>query len=164
MHEAHLLLPETLLQLAPGVRTRFDAAGHVLLDSPDGTVLDMGPRGFDTLALFAQPIALGAALERLEGEGPSSTHYAPTLNVINMLLEEGALLRPAAGRGPTSGWADPVEHARMLHEACPGVSARRPERRTPTPLVPECDGPVPRSRHRSLRGSVGWMGRNPPTA
>ena len=33
-----------------------------------------------------------------------------------MLIEEGALVRPGAGRGPTSGWADPVEHARMLHD------------------------------------------------
>ena len=33
-----------------------------------------------------------------------------------MLIEEGALVQPDAGRGPTSGWADPVEHARMLHD------------------------------------------------
>ena len=33
-----------------------------------------------------------------------------------MLVEEGALVVPHAGRAPTSGWADPVEHARMLHD------------------------------------------------
>jgi hypothetical protein len=33
-----------------------------------------------------------------------------------MLIEEGALMEPDGGRGPTSGWADPVEHARMLHD------------------------------------------------
>ena len=33
-----------------------------------------------------------------------------------MLIEEGALVPPDADRGPTSGWADPVEHARMLHD------------------------------------------------
>ena len=38
------------------------------------------------------------------------------MNVLNMLIEEGALVRPDAGRGPASGWADPVEHARMLHD------------------------------------------------
>ena len=108
------LSPETLLRLAPGVRTRSDAAGHVLLDAPDGTVVDLGPRGYATLSLFAQPFALGAAIERLEREAPS-TDFAPTMNVVNMLIEEGALVRPGAGQ-PASGWADPVEHARMLHD------------------------------------------------
>jgi len=109
------LSPKTLLQLAPGVRTRFDAAGHVLLDSPDGTVVDLGPRGFATLSLFSEPLALGEAIERLERER-RSTDFAPTMHVVNLLLEEGALVRPGADGGPTSGWADPVEHARMLHD------------------------------------------------
>ncbi len=109
------LSPETLLQLAPGVRTRFDATGHVLLDAPDGTVIDLGPRGYATLSLFAQPLALGQAIDRLEREAPS-TDFAPTMNVLNMLMEEGALVRPDAVGSPTSGWADPVEHARMLHD------------------------------------------------
>ena len=110
------LSPETLLQLAPGVRTRFDAAGHVLLDAPDGTVVDLGPRGYATLSLFAQPLALGAAIERLESEAPF-TDFAPTMHVVNMLIEEGALVQPNGGRRPAMGWADPVEHARMLHDA-----------------------------------------------
>jgi protein arginine N-methyltransferase 1 len=33
-----------------------------------------------------------------------------------MLIEEGALVPPDVDRGPTRGWADPVEHARMLHD------------------------------------------------
>ena len=110
------LAPETILQLAPGVRTRFDAAGHVLLDAPDGTIVDLGPRGFTALGLFARPLALGAAIARLEADEHSSTDFALTMNVINMLMEEGALVEPGAGRGPTSGWADPVEHGRMLHD------------------------------------------------
>ena len=109
------LSPETLLQLAPGVRTRFDVAGHVLLDAPNGTVVDLGPRGYAALSLFARPLALGDEIERLEREAPS-TEFAPTMNVLNMLIEEGALVRPDAGLGPASGWADPVEHARMLHD------------------------------------------------
>ena len=115
LYDLHLS-PETLLQLAPGVRTRFDAAGHVLVDAPDGTVIDVGPRGFATLSLFARPLALGHAIDRLEAGERSATDFLPTLSVINMLIEEGALVRPGAGRGPTSGWADPVEHARMLHD------------------------------------------------
>ena len=109
------LSPETLLQLAPGVRTRFDAAGHVLLDAPDGTIVDLGPRGYAACLLFARPLALGEAIERLGREAPS-TDFAPTMNVLNMLIEEGALVSPDAGRGPASGWADPVEHGRMLHD------------------------------------------------
>ncbi len=114
MYDEHLS-PETLLQLAPGVRTRLDAAGHVLLDAPNGTVVDLGPRGFTTLSLFSEPRALGEAIDRLEHDLPS-TDFAPAVNVINMLLDEGALVRSDAGGKPTSGWADPVEHARMLHD------------------------------------------------
>ena len=33
-----------------------------------------------------------------------------------MLIEESALVSPGAERARTSGWADPVEHARMLHD------------------------------------------------
>ncbi len=96
------------------MRTRFDAAGHVLLDAPNGTVVDLGPRGYAALSLFARPLALGDAIERLEREAPF-TDFAPTMSVVNMLIEEGALVRPD-GRAPASGWADPVEHARMLHD------------------------------------------------
>jgi precorrin-6B methylase 2 len=110
------LSAETRLQLAPGVRTRLDAAGHVLLDAPDGTIIDLGPKGFATLSMFARPFSLGAAIERLENDSNGSTDFVPTMSVINMLLEEGALVPLDAGRVPTRGWADPVEHARMLHD------------------------------------------------
>ena len=108
--------PETLLHLAPNVRTRFDALGHVLVDAPDGTIIDIGPTGYAILSLFSRPLALGAAIDRLEHEEHSSTDFVPTLSVINMLIEEGALVQPEARTGPSSGWADPVEHARMLHD------------------------------------------------
>jgi precorrin-6B methylase 2 len=115
--EPHVdLSPETVLQLAPGIRTRFDAAGHVLLDAPNGTIVDLGPRGFAALSLFSRPLTLGDAIERLEGDGFSPTDFAPTMSVVNILIEEGALVEPEGGRGLTSGWADPVEHARMLHD------------------------------------------------
>src|SRR5262245_28128588 len=110
------LSPDTLLQLAPGLRTRFDAMGHVLVDAPDGTVVDAGPRGFATLSLFADPLALGEAIDRLETGEHAASDFVPALSVLNMLIEEGALVRPGAARGPSSGWADPVEHARMLHD------------------------------------------------
>jgi precorrin-6B methylase 2 len=108
--------PETLLHVAPNVRTRFDAAGHVLVDAPDGTIIDIGPQGYAILSLFSRPLPLGDAIERLEGGEGSSTDFVPTLSVINMLIEEGALVQPQSHRAPSSGWADPVEHARMLHD------------------------------------------------
>ena len=111
------LSPETILQIAPDVRMRFDSTGHLLIDSPTGTVVDAGPRGFAIVALFAQPIALGAAIARLELQEPGSTDFAQTMGVVNLLLEEAALVLPAADRGQTSGWADPLEHARMLHDS-----------------------------------------------
>jgi predicted RNA methylase len=110
------LSPETRLQLAPGVRTRLDAAGHVLIDAPDGTIIDAGPNGFATLSMFARPLSLGAAIEQLEDDGNGSTEFVPTMSVINMLIEEGALVPTDLDRLPTRGWADPVEHARMLHD------------------------------------------------
>jgi protein arginine N-methyltransferase 1 len=110
------LSPDTYLQLAPGIRTRLDAAGHVLVDAPDGTIIDVGPRGFQTLSMFARPLSLGDALERLESSINGSTDFVPTVSVINMLIEDGALVQPDADRTPTRGWADPIEHARMLHD------------------------------------------------
>jgi hypothetical protein len=110
------LSPDSVLELAPGIRTRRDRAGHVIVDSPVGTIIDIGPRGFGILALFSEPIGLGDAIDRLEREQAYSTDFAPILSVLNMLIEESALISPDAERAPTSGWADPVEHARMLHD------------------------------------------------
>ena len=93
-----------------------DAIGHVLVDSPVGTVVDIGPRGFGILALFSEPRALGAAITALERASGAATDFAPTMSVINMLLEEGVLVEVGTDRPVTSGWADPVEHPRMLHD------------------------------------------------
>jgi precorrin-6B methylase 2 len=110
------LSPDTFLQLAPGIRTRFDNAGHVVVDSPVGTIIDIGPRGFAILARFTEPIRLGDVIDGLERERDHWTDFALTLNALNMLIEESALVSPGSGRRPTSGWSDPVEHARMLHD------------------------------------------------
>jgi len=110
------LSPDTVLQLAPNFRTRLNAAGHVIIDSPVGTIVDIGPRGFAILSMFSRPLRLGDALERLEAELGGSTDFAPTMSVVNMLIEENTLIVSAASRAPTSGWADPIEHARMLDD------------------------------------------------
>jgi precorrin-6B methylase 2 len=105
-----------VLELAPEIRTRRAASGHVLVDSTVGTIIDIGPNGFAILSLFSTPLTLGSAIEHLERDRGASTDFAPTMSVINMLIEEGALRLPYAGRAPASGWADPIEHARMLHD------------------------------------------------
>lgn len=87
MHGNHLS-PQTLLQLAPGIRTRFDMTGHVLVDAPDGTVVDIGPRGYAILSLFSRAMTLGNAIDRLEDAERSSTDFVPALSVINMLIED----------------------------------------------------------------------------
>jgi precorrin-6B methylase 2 len=110
------LSPDTPLRLAPETRTRLDTAGHVLVDAPDGTIIDLGPKGFATLSMFARPLGLAAAIARLENAEDGSTDFLPTIGVINTLIEEGVLLPTDAARVPTRGWADPVEHARMLHD------------------------------------------------
>jgi precorrin-6B methylase 2 len=109
------LSPDTILRLAPNFRTRLDAAGHVIVDSPAGTVVDIGPWGFAILSMFSRPVTLGEAIGRLETEFGGSTEFAPTMSVVNMLIEENTLIA-SGGRAPTSGWADPIEHARMLHD------------------------------------------------
>jgi len=60
------LSPDTVLQLAPSFRTRLDAAGHAIVDSPVGTIVDTGPRRFAILSMFSRPPALGDALDRLD--------------------------------------------------------------------------------------------------
>ena len=109
------LSAETVLRLAPGLRARVNAAGHVLVDSPVGTIVDIGPRGFSILSVFSTPRRLDEAIDCIERE-LHATDFAPTINVINMLLEEQALLPTDASTTRTSGWADPIEHARMLHD------------------------------------------------
>ena len=37
-----------------------------MVDSPVGTIIDIGPRGFVILAMFSQPIRLRDAIDRLD--------------------------------------------------------------------------------------------------
>ena len=129
---AHLS-PETLLQLAPGVRTRFDAAGHVLLDAPDGTAVDLGPRGYAALSLFAQPLALGEAIELVRARG--TLHRLRADDERRQHADRGrrprATGRPAAGRqaaGPTR-WSTPgcsMTTAGLVTTSAALVAAVRP--------------------------------------
>lgn len=104
----------TRLQIAAGLRTRLGRDGHVLVDSPVGTLIDIGPRGYALLDLFSQPTTLGQAVDLTASGDPTS--FAPTMSALNMLIEEGALVTPEQTGRQVTGWADPVEHARMLHD------------------------------------------------
>ena len=88
------LSAETVLELAPGIRTRLDAARHVVVDAPIGTIVDIGPRGFGILSTFSQPTSLGDAIDHFERVYGHSTDLAPTLSVLNMLIEESVLVTP----------------------------------------------------------------------
>ena len=116
MHARDLPLgPDVVLRLSPSLRTRMEVSGHVLVDSPSGTVVDLGPHGYRLLDLLSEPVALGTALERIESR-MDVTDVAPAVGVVNQLLEESALVLASGHPAPTSGWADPVEHGRMLHD------------------------------------------------
>lgn len=110
------LPPETVLQVVAGVRGQVDDRGHVLVDSPVGTVVDAGPRGFAILSHFAEPAVLGDAIEWLLDGSVAATDFAPSMTVIGALIETGALMRADADRSQPSGWSDPVQHARMLDD------------------------------------------------
>ena len=110
------LSPDSVLQLTPGIRTRRDHAGSVKSTRQWEASIDMTEGLQDVgFVLRANPTA-ATPLTGWSRDQPHSTDFAPTLSVLNMLIEESALVSPGAERARTSGWADPVEHARMLHD------------------------------------------------
>ena len=72
--------------------------------------------------MFARPLALGEMIGQLESGECIETDFLPMVSVINMLVDEGALVPADADRGSTRGWAIRSsihvrrEHARMLHD------------------------------------------------
>jgi precorrin-6B methylase 2 len=102
---------ETEVGLVPGLRTRTDAEGRVWVDTPSGIPVDAGLDGFAILSLFEKRGSLGSALAQLRGRPDSIAAAA----VVMSLVETGAIV-DAATLGARKGWADPVEHAWMLHD------------------------------------------------
>ena len=103
----------TELALAPGVRTRVDGSGHVLVDTPVGAVVDLGPDGFSILALLSKPHTRREIITALEAR--PERDLKPAAGAVMKLIEWGAVV-DAGSFGVRRGWADPVEHARMLHD------------------------------------------------
>ena len=109
------LSPDTRLQLELGLRTRFGADRHLLVESPEGAIVDTGPWGFAILSHFSRPTVLGDVVEQLEGECDHSGELMSAMGVVKLLVDAGALIAMDEPSSPV-GWADPIEQARMLHD------------------------------------------------
>jgi precorrin-6B methylase 2 len=109
-------LPERALVLEPGLRTRVDAAGHVLVETPLGGIVDAGPMGHAILALFARPNNMSAATGQLKNGRASLVDLIPATATIVKLIEAGAI-GPDGGLERRFGWSDAAEHARMIDDS-----------------------------------------------
>ena len=107
------LSAKTELALVAGLRTRLDGSGHVLVDTPVGAVVDLGPDGFSILALLSQPHTLRETYAALAAR--PEMDLKPAATAVMQLVETGAVV-DAGSLGMRIGWADPVEHARMLRD------------------------------------------------
>jgi precorrin-6B methylase 2 len=108
-------IPDTPLALAAGLRTRIDAAGHVLIETPLGGIVDAGPYGLSILALFSRPRTVADAFATLESRAEPHPELMPAKATIVQLVDAGAVVEQQ-DRGVRFGWADPGEHARMLSD------------------------------------------------
>jgi|GEM_PF-411895 len=107
--------PGTPVMMVPGLRTRIDASGHVLVETPLGGILDAGPDGLTILSLFSRPRSVADAMTALGTGSESQPDLMPASAIIVQLVEAGALVE-RQDRGVHFGWTDPAEHARMLND------------------------------------------------
>jgi len=107
--------PDQLI-LSAGLRTRTDAAGHVLIEVDLGREIDAGPHGYRILGVLSTPRTLGEIVAGLRTEFADGTNLMPAMAVLNGLVDSDALV--PVGSEPTSGtgWSDPAEQGRMLHD------------------------------------------------
>lgn len=103
------------LGLAPGLRVRLDAAGHVRVDTALSGIVDAGPDGLAILSLFGYPRTVDEAIGALDSLPEPRPDRAASESVISSLIETGALVNEGVSR-VRFGWADPGEHARMLDD------------------------------------------------
>jgi hypothetical protein len=73
--------------------------------------VDAGPQGFELLAMFVRPRKVSEVVAELRARADSLS----ASTVVMELIESGVLI-DAAEFDLRSGWADPVEHAIMLHD------------------------------------------------
>lgn len=113
MHDSR---DRTRLVLGAGIRTRTDAAGHVLIEVDLGREIDAGPSGYRILALLSTPRTLEETIGALRAEYADGTNLMPAMAVLNGLLDSDALVPEGSDASSSAGWADPAEQARMLHD------------------------------------------------
>jgi hypothetical protein len=113
--DGSLVIPPGPLTLAPGLRTRVDAAGHVLVETPLGGIVDTGPDGLAILALFSRPRTAAEAMADLDSGLGRRPDLMPAKAAIVQLVTAGAIVEPG-GESRLFGWTDPAEHARMLSD------------------------------------------------
>lgn len=111
-----LLFPDVRYRVDREVRTRFDPDGHLLVESGGGAVVDAGPAGLLILSRFSSPAAVGEVAAELEQVIEGSGELVAAMGVVKLLVDAGALVPSVPGAARALGWADPVEHARMLHD------------------------------------------------
>jgi precorrin-6B methylase 2 len=111
-------IPDGPLTIAAGLRTRTDAAGHVLVETPLGGFVDAGPHGHAILALFSPPASFDKAVAALRSRPGPEPELMPIEATIVQLLTAGAIVAvdERSGARARFGWTDPAEHARMLDD------------------------------------------------
>jgi protein arginine N-methyltransferase 1 len=107
---------DTPLVLVSGLRTRTDAAGHVLIELDLGREIDAGPLGYRILGLLSEPRTLDSIVTALREQHATGTNFMPAMAVLNALLDSEALAPIGPASATSTGWADPAEQARMLHD------------------------------------------------
>mgnify|MGYP001818773392 FL=1 len=114
-HDETPVIPPAPLTLASGLRTRIDAAGHVLVETPLGGLVDAGPDGHSILGLFSRPRTVAGVMMALASGPDPRPDLMPVRATIVQLVEAGAIIEPGR-QGARFGWSDPAEHARMLSD------------------------------------------------
>lgn len=104
------------LVLGPGLRTRTDAAGHVLIEIDLGREIDAGPLGYRILGLLSEPRTLDEIIAALRTSYGDGTNLMPAMAVLNGLLDSDGLVPFGSTVTSATGWADPAEQGRMLHD------------------------------------------------
>jgi len=98
------LSPHTLLQRIPEVQIRIDSSNYVQIITKDRVII-CGPHGLAVLNIFAQPISMKQALEKLKGllhgaqDWMNLTSTILQLYQAEILIEEGQI-SPSLGTNP----------------------------------------------------------------
>jgi hypothetical protein len=85
------LSPDTPLQRIPEVQVRIDSSNYVNILTKD-RVIPCGTHGLTVLNIFAQPISMKQALEKLKGQIHGAQDWMNLTSTISQLYRAGILL------------------------------------------------------------------------